>query len=460
MKKKLIIGTVLLLTIIGGYFLGKQYYTDKFTANTQFISSNIGNLTLAQAKDKVCQDLEDKTLHIQEKGQEVLTVQLKDLEPKINLDQQLEELYQQRDVTSWPLAFMKTTKAEQGLHDEVELDTDKLKGLAEEAGLGNQDRQEATPDTLAHDDKKGYYIQDGKDGTTINFDQLTESIIQAVESHQDTIQLEDNYTTHLDVTDTETLEAKLAKINNYKDLKITYLLAGDEVTIPNDKLVEWVSLDDQGEIVVDEEALVPYLDSLNENYSTFGTVREFESTYQGTVEVPPGILGWQIDTELELPELEADILAGKDVKRKPEIYSTGDNGGEANEFGDTYIEIDLTYQTMLLYVDGELIVETGIVSGMPGTDTVPGADAVNEMLANTDLIGYNPRLKVEYSVPVNYWIRFDDNAQGIHDASWQGAYGGDVFTYAGSLGCINTPYDAVATIFQYVNVGTPVVVFY
>lgn len=36
----------------------------------------------------------------------------------------------------------------------------------------------------------------------------------------------------------------------------------------------------------------------------------------------------------------------------------------------------------------------------------------------------------------------------------KGAYGGDVWFYAGSLGCINTPYDAVSTIYQYVNYGT------
>src|SRR5699024_2405096 len=104
------------------------------------------------------------------------------------------------------------------------------------------------------------------------------------------------------------------------------------------------------------------------------------------------------------------------------------------------VEIDLTYQMMYLYVDGELIVSTEVVSGQSGAETVPGANAVNEMLTNTKLRGYNQFSKVEYATPVDYWIRFDDQAQGIHDASWQGSFGGDVWTYAGSLGCINTPY--------------------
>ena len=82
------------------------------------------------------------------------------------------------------------------------------------------------------------------------------------------------------------------------------------------------------------------------------------------------------------------------------------------------------------------------------------------MLSNTNLVGYNQFSKVEYSVPVSYWIRFDNNAQGIHDASWQSYFGGSAWQYSGSLGCINTPYWAVETIYNNVSYGTPVLVFY
>src|SRR5699024_12863223 len=77
-----------------------------------------------------------------------------------------------------------------------------------------------------------------------------------------------------------------------------------------------------------------------------------------------------------------------------------------------------------------------------------------------DLVGYNPFSKVDYSVPVNYWIRFDDKAQGIHDASWQGSFGGNVYQSNWSLGCINTPIAAVEVIYNNVDYGTPVIVFY
>ena len=454
------IAVFFLLLLSGGYFLGLRYYSDKFSANTQFASINIGNLNKAQAKEKIKKELSDVNITINEGKNKIGSFKLKDLNPKIDIDKDIEDIYKNRDIYIWPLSLFKPSVAAKSLNNKIEINQNKLKTLAGEMGIDNDQRQPATEDILAYEEAKGYYIKEGQDGTTIEFDRLHENLLEGIETNKTTIYLEEAYTSHLDVSDTEALEKDLAKINNYKDINITYLLAGDKVRIPNEKILDWVYLDEAGEIALDIEAIYPYLDTLNEQYSTFGTTREFESTYQGLVSVPPGILGWMIDTELEVPILVEDLLLGKDVERKPEIYSTGINGGEADEIGDTYIEIDLTYQTLFLYVDGVQMLATDIVSGMPGTETIPGANAVNEMLSDTKLVGYNPRLKVEYKVPVSYWIRFDDQDQGIHDASWQWAYGGDVYTYAGSLGCINTPYGAVETLYSYVDFGTPVMVFY
>ena len=43
-----------------------------------------------------------------------------------------------------------------------------------------------------------------------------------------------------------------------------------------------------------------------------------------------------------------------------------------------------------------------------------------------------------YHTPVSYWMAFNGGI-GIHDSVWRGAYGGDIYKYDGSHGCINTP---------------------
>lgn len=115
---------------------------------------------------------------------------------------------------------------------------------------------------------------------------------------------------------------------------------------------------------------------------------------------------------------------------------------------------------MWLVENDQITIETPIVTGRPGAETIPGAGAVIEMLSGTNLVGYNQFYRQDYSVPVNYWVRFDYQSQGLHDASWQSAYGGDVWVYNGSLGCVNTPLDAIDYIYHHVDYGTPVLVFY
>ena len=49
---------------------------------------------------------------------------------------------------------------------------------------------------------------------------------------------------------------------------------------------------------------------------------------------------------------------------------------------------------------------------------------------------------------------------GIHDAdSWRSVYGGTIYQYGGSHGCINTPSAQAAVIYENIDVGTPVVCY-
>ena len=47
---------------------------------------------------------------------------------------------------------------------------------------------------------------------------------------------------------------------------------------------------------------------------------------------------------------------------------------------------------------------------------------------------------------------------GIHDMN-RPAFGAQIYKYAGSHGCINTPLENAETIYKNVSVGTPVIVW-
>ena len=60
---------------------------------------------------------------------------------------------------------------------------------------------------------------------------------------------------------------------------------------------------------------------------------------------------------------------------------------------------------------------------------------------------------------MNFWMPVNGGI-GIHDASWRSKYGGDIYIKGGSHGCINTPYDAMKELYEMVEIGTPVIMFY
>ena len=110
---------------------------------------------------------------------------------------------------------------------------------------------------------------------------------------------------------------------------------------------------------------------------------------------------------------------------------------------------------MYYYRNGKLELETPIVTGNTGRrwGTPEGVNYVYAKGRNRILRGPG------YESPVNFWMPVKGNI-GIHDAAWRSEYGGEIYKSSGSHGCINTPYDAMSDLYEMVEIGTPVVMFY
>lgn len=123
--------------------------------------------------------------------------------------------------------------------------------------------------------------------------------------------------------------------------------------------------------------------------------------------------------------------------------------------GDTYVHIDIDEQTMWYYKNNKLVVETPIVTGTAGAcDTPTGYFEVLTLASPAHLVGPT------WDVTTEYWVGINQaNDIGLHDSPWrETGYGGDIYTYDGSNGCINTPFDAMKTIYENITIGTPVII--
>ena len=67
----------------------------------------------------------------------------------------------------------------------------------------------------------------------------------------------------------------------------------------------------------------------------------------------------------------------------------------------------------------------------------------------------------EWETKCSYWNRVAIVGIGLHDSQWRGnAFGGSIYKYNGSHGCINMPLSGAKYIYEKVEKGTPVVMYY
>ena len=456
MKKALlsILGVTLLLII--GYSYGIFYYSDKFQANTKIGKLDISNLTVAQAEQKVENNLKDKMIAITEKGKELGKIDVSDIKPKVKASEQLIEAYQAQDPNLWITKYFDGDSLESKGMFEVEVDQTNFNQKLLEANVNNSNRI-PTKDAFI-DFKDEYKLVEAKMGTQVDLDLLQSNMVSAIQDGQESLDLKESYTQPTIFADDEELQAMMAKIVDASDTKITLNIAGNKEVIPKKDIQKWLHFDDNNQPVYDEAMIYDYLKKYNDKYASYVNDRKFQSTLQGEVTVQPGTLGWSINREAEASQLAQDLKAGKDIERDPIIAGTGyDAGGD--DIGDTYVEVDLANQHMFIYRDDKKVFDTAIVSGGPQSSTIPGAYAVWDKQQNAVLRGFNTVKGKEYASPVGYWMPFDTIGQGLHDADWQPSFGGDAYLYRGSLGCINISPSVMGEVFNLVDIGTPVIIF-
>ena len=219
--------------------------------------------------------------------------------------------------------------------------------------------------------------------------------------------------------------------------------------------------DEEGRLVVDEKAVEAFIKELAAEYDTYGAERTFQSTRGDVVTIKGGTYGTRLDQKAEneylLERLHA--LAGEKGAALEELhipsYKKKALYRGKNDIGSTYIEIDMTAQKMYYYEEGRLLLETDVVTGNLSRKwgTPEGVNFVYGKQKNKILRGPG------YASPVKFWMPVNGGI-GIHDANWRLKFGGEIYKKSGSHGCINTPTEKMTQLYDMVEKGTPVVMFY
>lgn len=396
---------------------------------------------------------------------ESITIQKKDgstavLEPQsIDMTLSLEEpLVISQNSYRWPMAFF----------DRAEYDS-KILHHYDEAKFDAFIDANFIKDTTTPQDAKielvdgVYKIIPAVEGNTIDKAVVTQHIMDGIDASQTELNLSEFYDQPSIREDDEKLQKALAEIEAYTNRELAIDFIFKQEIMDQKVLSSFVELGEDLSITVNQDKLHEYVVNLATQYDTYDKPRPFESTYRGLIEVPPGIYGWLMNVE-ETEALIVQSLEDGTTAIEPIYEITGTIRTEDGwDIGSTYIEVDLSNQTMWYYEAGELILSTPVVTGDPtrGVATPPGANVVWHKERDKPLEGVDPNGNW-YVAPVDYWMAVDWSHTGIHNARWRenaGGFGGNIFMGNGSFGCINTPYNDVATLYEMVQYGTPVMMY-
>lgn len=460
-QMKKIIGVILsVLIVLGvGYGLGERYYENRFQANSSFEGVDISHLKVEDAHQHIAEVLTEQTLTFTEDSLVKSSITLEELEAEIDAMDLLHHLMASQQQTTWFSGFFNPTTYHPDVQDFITIPDKAIDDTIEKLAQNYGERSVSTDAYLAYGENQGYYIEPETTGTELDIAKVKTLAVEALLAGEQTLELSDAYKAPSITSDNQELISVLDEIEAAASTQITLTIAGYEEVITRDMIMNWLYLDDNHKIQFDETLIFEYLGTLNERYATYDDYRYFESTLQGQVQLLPGTLGWSIDRELESEAIMEELHAGVQVTREAHIVGTGYNGYSLDDIGSSYIEVDILNQTMFVYIDGEQVISTPVVTGQIGTNTIPGTYAIWNKETPSALRGYNPRTEQDYVQPVQYWMAFDDTGQGIHDADWQPSFGGDIYLTNGSLGCVNTPPGIMPTVFEYAYAGMPVVVF-
>ncbi len=445
--------SILVLGLAIVYFGGVHYFKRRFLPNTVINYTNAGFSTIDELDKKLQEPLRDYSLEVVAREGERHIIRARDVDLHYKLDKSIDTVLATQEVYKWPMYLFK--KNPYKVPVTVEMDNYKLDYVLSNYNcLTESSFKEARDAYIAsYSNAEGYVIEKEYDGTRLDVDKAKETIKSSLTALKiiDDLDADGLYDFAKIKEDDAHLLSAQDILNKHAATVINYV--GGAV-LNGERISQWIGIDNEGNLILDEGGIRAFVDELAEKYDTLGKTRVFKTTDAREVEILAKKYGWQVDKEGEFQAIKASILAGEQVDREP-LFSSRAVSLEGNDFGNTYVEIDLGNQKLYYYVDGQLTLSSDIVSGAlwGGRKTPAGLYKVNYKARNVVLRG------PDYAAPVRYWMPFNGGI-GMHDANWRSSFGGGIYKSGGSHGCINMPSSSAKALYDIINKDCPVICYY
>ena len=323
--------------------------------------------------------------------------------------------------------------------------------------LGSKLDTEPENAVVAYDASKNQFVAEGGvNGAKYDLEAAADALAEAIGYLNPTAEIEVPVTeTAPEITaDGEKMTAALNKANGYLGVSLTYTFTPEggttaKETIGASTVAGFITVSDQLEVSVSKSAIENWAETVSSSHNGADTKGNFVTTGGSSIGYTVTYQGQRVNKSALVDDVYKCITEGTSGTRTAPYRAKS-----SKPYGGSYVEIDLSSQKLWLYKDGEQILKTSLVSGSvaEGHRTPTGVYSIYAKQTDRYLTGE------DYRSFVSYWMPFL-GGYGLHDATWRSSFGGTIYYYDGSHGCVNLPSSAAKKIYNNISVGTKVILY-
>jgi hypothetical protein len=452
------ISSIVGIIIIG--FAGLYYYqSTRFNSHISINNTNVGGLTADQTIKKLKSTVLTNKVYV---GKEQI-IDGKDTKMGFT-DKDLPKVEKllKDQMTFFPSSKAKNFQVTPGNEDQYRSQT--LKKQVEEKLTEMNKSLQAPQDAEAHLANGSITVSKSVDGKQYDVASLMKEYQN--QEYSSEIHLKADYiqpvkeNSPIVKKEEKTLKDLLQRSVDYKVQNKVYSLKASE-------LIKNASVSKDMKITVDSGDIKNKLTEINNSQSTLNKDFQFKTHTGSVITVKGQSFGWAINVVEESKRIQEAFEKGEKTLDADHIYGngwrtygTGYDTTTNNGIGDTYAEVSIQEQHAWFYKNGQLVVDTNVVTGRHNTneDTNLGLWYIEYKESPSVLKGSEVG-NANYSVKVNYWAPFTLGGQGFHDAGWRKNWASDAYLTAGSGGCVNTPPSVMKTVYDSLSQNEPVIVY-
>lgn len=409
---------------------------------------------MEEVKQEVAQKLDQYVLTIQERSGQEETISAQQIGLTFVDNNSIDRMLRAQRSYIWPVMML--LEQDPVVSVAFQYDEQRVKETLNQMKCFDTLHTIAPKDAYILTTEDGFVVEKEIMGTRLDQNKTLRTVLDALDAGKKEVSLEENdcYINPTVLSDDEEIQQEAEAKNALVQANITYDFGTAQETVNALVIQNWITQLEDGSYVIDDSYVYDYVEQMAAKYDTFGLPVTFYTSLGTTETLSGGDYGWCIDQDQTVLELLQALDSGYQGTMEPVYLYTG-MSHENNGIGYTYVEICISQQRMWCYENGYCIVDTPVVTGNPnkGNGTPSGGVwAIDAKKRDAILEGEG------YAAPVDYWMPFNGDI-GIHDLKERAYFGSTIYLTNGSHGCVNTPYEAVQTIYNTVSIGTPVIVY-